>query len=148
MKDPDKTSFSIVFLLVVAALASATRILLFRLSSVLLKSVRDMYCLLFCCSSTRWSETTISNCFADRRRQLAFPKEVSIAIYTKVPHRCTLSSRYLRVGSTPMEEARSSVHTHVRIHVGSGRTKGCANSVENVFDDDDLELMGGYLDLD
>ena len=47
-----------------------------------------------------------------------------------------------------MEEARSSVYTLVRIHVGSGRTKGFANSVANVFDDDDLELMGGYLDLE
>ena len=31
---------------------------------------------------------------------------------------------------------------------GSSTTAGLANSVENVFDDDDLELMGGYLDLE
>ena len=80
LKDPDKKSFSIFFSSSSRRWRPRQGFFLFPLSSVLLKSVRDMHCLLFCGSSMRWSETTILNCFADRRRQLVFPREVSIAI--------------------------------------------------------------------
>ena len=81
LKDPDKKSFFYCFSLRRRGAGVRDKdFFLCSASSVLLKSVRDMHCLLFCGSSMRWSETTILNCFADRRRQLVFPREVSIAI--------------------------------------------------------------------
>ena len=84
LKDPDKKSFSIFFSSSSRRWRPRQGFFLFPLSSVLLKSVRDMHCLLFCGSSTRWSKTTSSNCVADRRRQLALPTVLRTCLMTTI----------------------------------------------------------------